>query len=79
MLSVRLPSDLAGQMPKKNRSAWVVQALRDRLRRERFAAIAQSAAASAQRDLEELERWEPATAPMPERRPRHAARSGARR
>ena len=74
MLSVRVPPDLEGQMPKKNRSAWVVQALRDRLRRERIAAIAESAAANAQRDLEELERWEPATAPVPERRSRHAAR-----
>jgi len=74
MLSVRVPPDLEGQMPKKNRSAWVVQALRDRLRRERIAAIAESAAANAQRDLEELERWEPATAPVPQRRSRHAAR-----
>ena len=74
VLSVRVPPDLEGQMPKKNRSAWVVQALRDRLRRERIAAIAESAAANAQRDLEELERWEPATAPVPERRSRHAAR-----
>ena len=74
VLSVRVPPDLQGQMPKKNRSAWVVQALRDRLRRERIAAIAESAAANAQRDLEELERWEPATAPVPERRSRHAAR-----
>jgi hypothetical protein len=74
VLSVRVPPDLEGQMPKKNRSAWVVQALRDRLRRERIAAIAESAAAHAHRDLEELERWEPATAPVPERRSRHAAR-----
>ncbi len=74
VLSVRVPPDLEGRMPKKNRSAWVVQALRDRLRRERIAAIAESAATNAQRDLEELERWEPATAPLPERRFRHAAR-----
>jgi hypothetical protein len=65
ILSVRIPKDLETRLPKRDRSAWVIQALRDRLRRERVRAIARDAAENAERELQTLREWETATAPLP--------------
>lgn len=72
LLSVRLPKDLEKVVPKKDRSAWVIQAIREQARRERIAEIAASAAEDSDRDLEILAEWEPATAPMPDTKKRKA-------
>ena len=74
ILSVRLPKDLERAVPRKDRSAWVVQAIRDRLRRERIKAIAQSAAEHEAQELEALADWEPATAPIDEPRRKKVSR-----
>lgn len=64
MLSVRLPKELERALPRKDRSAWVIDAIRDRLRRERIAAIARSAAAHADEELAVLHEWSKASAPL---------------
>ena len=63
VLSVRLPKDLDRTMPRQERSAWVIEAIRDRLRRERIEEIAQSAADHAEQELETLDDWAQAGAP----------------
>jgi len=73
-LSVRLPRDLEKALPKSARSAWAIRAMREQLRRDRIEAIAAAAAENAERDLEILNEWEPATAPLPERRRRKASK-----
>ena len=65
ILSVRLPKDLERVVPRKDRSAWVVEAIRERLRRQRIEAIARSAAEHESEELELLEDWESASAPLP--------------
>lgn len=72
ILSVRVPKDLEKVLPKKDRSAWVIEAIRERARRQRIAEIAASAAEDADRDLQILAEWEPATAPLPKTRKRKA-------
>ncbi len=62
VLSVRLPKELDQVLPRKDRSAWVVAAIRQRLRRERINAIAKSAAEHAKVEQETLSDWEPLTA-----------------
>ena len=74
VMSVRLPRDLERAVPRKGRSAWVIEAVRQRLRQERIEKIAQSAAAHAEEDLELLSEWEVAIAPVP-----RSARRKARR
>ncbi len=64
MLSVRLPKELDRALPRRDRSAWVIDAIRERLRRERIAAIAQSAADHADEELAVLDEWSAATAPL---------------
>ena len=63
-LSVRLPRELDRALPRKDRSSWVIDAIRQRLRRERIDEIAQAAAEHQREDLETLADWEPATAPI---------------
>jgi hypothetical protein len=65
MLSVRLPKELDRALPRKERSAWVLAAIREQLRRDRLLAIARSAGEHAADDLEILAEWEPAGAPIP--------------
>ena len=65
VLSVRLPKDLDKSLPRKDRSSWVITALREQLRQQRIKEIADDAAANAERDLEILAEWEPATASLP--------------
>jgi hypothetical protein len=74
ILSVRLPKDLEKMVPKKDRSAWVINAIREQARRQRIGEIAASAAEHAAQDLEILAEWEPATAPLPEPKKRKAKR-----
>jgi hypothetical protein len=77
VLSVRLPKELDTALPRKDRSAWVVEAIRQRLRRDRVRAIAESAAEHADEELEVLEEWVPANAALPDetrRRPRKGKR-----
>jgi hypothetical protein len=68
VLSVRLPRELDRALPRKERSAWVIGAIREQLRRERINSIAQSAADHEREELETLSEWEPATAPLRRRR-----------
>jgi hypothetical protein len=68
VLSVRLPKELDRVLPRRERSAWVIGAIRERLRRDRVKEIAQSAADHEREELEALRDWEPATAPL--QRPR---------
>ena len=65
ILSVRLPKELDRALPRKERSAWVVEAIRERLRRQRIEAIARCAAEHESEELQALEDWEPVTAPLP--------------
>ena len=65
IMSVRLPKDLERAVPRKDRSAWVIDAIRERLRRERIDEIARDAAAHSAEDLEVLADWEAASAPLP--------------
>ena len=74
MLSVRLPKELDDAMPKKERSAWVIAAIRDRLRRDRVGQIARSAAEHSERDLAVLAEWESAGAALPRAKPRKGKR-----
>jgi hypothetical protein len=67
ILSVRLPKELDRALPRKDRSAWVLDAVRERLRRERIEAIGRSAADHAAEELETLADWEPAKAPRHQR------------
>jgi hypothetical protein len=67
MLSVRLPNELNARLPRKDRSAWVVEAIRQRLRRERIRNIARSAADHPEEELEAIEQWSPVSAPLPEK------------
>lgn len=64
VLSVRLPQDLDRLMPRKARSTWVIDAIRQRLRRERIEAIAASAAEHANEELQTLEEWTAAAEPL---------------
>lgn len=64
ILSVRLPKDLDRAIPRKARSAWVVNALREQLISERMRALGESAAAHEKEELEALSEWESATAPI---------------
>jgi hypothetical protein len=73
-LSVRLPKDLERSLPRKDRSSWVIGALREKLRRERIREIAEDAAANTERDLQVVADWEPATAPLPRPRKRKGKR-----
>ena len=74
ILSVRLPAELDHALPKKERSAWVIGAIRERLRRERIHDIARSAAEHGHEELETLRDWEHATTPLQ----RRAKRGGTR-
>jgi hypothetical protein len=75
MLSVRLPKELDRALPRKQRSAWVIDAIRERLRRERIRAIAQAAAEHESVELDVAAEWEGAERPLNRRSSR---RSGAR-
>jgi hypothetical protein len=74
VLSVRLPRELDRALPKRDRSAWVIAAIRERLRRQRIESIAQSAAEHEREELETLSEWEPATAPLLQTRMRRSKR-----
>lgn len=63
-LSVRLPRDIDRVMPRRNRSAWVIQAIRERLITERMRLLGESAGLHEKEELEALAEWEPATAPI---------------
>jgi hypothetical protein len=68
VLSVRIPKDLATKIPRKDRSAWVIEAIRQQLRRQKIHQIAASAGRNAKRDSAALADWEPATAPLSDER-----------
>ncbi|HEV2292565.1 MAG TPA: hypothetical protein VGR35_01840 [Tepidisphaeraceae bacterium] len=74
MLSVRLPKELDRVLPRKDRSAWVIDAIRERLRRERISAIARSAAENADEELAVLAEWSKASAPLAGPRPSRRAK-----
>ncbi len=74
MLSVRLPRELDRALPRKDRSAWVIHAIREHLRREQIAAIAQSAADNEKEELAILREWSTSTAPLQSVRPRKVKR-----
>lgn len=65
VLSVRLPTELEKELPRQERSAWVLQAIRERLRRERVVALAECAAEHAGEELEVVNEWSAASAPIP--------------
>ena len=73
-LSVRLPRELDRALPRRDRSAWVIDAIRQRLRRERIGEIARSASEHEQEELEILHEWEHATAPLKPRQTRGVKR-----
>lgn len=73
-LSVRLPKDLEKALPKSDRSAWAIRAMREQLRRDRIEAIAAAAAENAERDLDILSEWEAVTPPLPGPRRRKASK-----
>jgi len=66
ILSVRIPKDIEKSLPRKARSAWVIDAVRQKLRKDRALALGLCAAENAERDLEILKEWEHATAPLPD-------------
>jgi len=70
ILSVRLPKDVEKSLPRKARSAWVIDALRQKARRDRLRAIAGSAGDNAERDLAILAEWEHVSPSLPEGKPR---------
>jgi len=74
ILSVRLPRELDQAIPKRDRSAWVLEAVRERLRRERIELIARSAAEHAHEDLEVAGDWEHASEPLEPRKSRRNKR-----
>jgi hypothetical protein len=69
-LSVRLPKELDRAMPRKARSAWVVDAIREKLISERMKRLGEAGAAYEKEQLEALAEWEPATAPLRLSRPK---------
>ena len=74
ILSVRLPRDLERAMPRKDRSAWVIDAIRERLRRERIGEIARAASDHADEELAVLEEWSATSAPVKSSKARKARR-----
>ena len=66
MLSVRIPEDVDTQLPRKDRSRWVIDAIRQKLRRERIRTIAGAASRHAKRDASALAEWEGTSAPLPD-------------
>ena len=74
IVSVRLPKDLDRSLPRKARSTWVIDAIREKLIRERMQRLADCAATHEKEDLEVLAEWEPATAPIEPPRKRRAQR-----
>lgn len=64
LLSVRLPRDLDVEIPKENRSAWVLEVIRDYVRKRKLQQIIESAAANHKRDMEVLSDWECAATPL---------------
>ena len=67
-LSVRLSNELDRALPGKRRSAWVLSAIRQRLRQEQIEATGRSAARHEGEELETLRDWEPAGRPLTKRR-----------
>lgn len=63
ILSVRLPKELDRVLPRKDRSAWVLDAVRQKLRRDRIEAIAKSAAEHSEQELETVRDWQHADVP----------------
>jgi hypothetical protein len=62
ILSVRLPKELDRALPRKARSAWVVDAIREKLINERMKRLGEAGAAHESEQLQALAHWEPATA-----------------
>lgn len=62
VLNVRLPKEIDKAIPRKNRSAWALDAFRKKIREDRARRLGEVAAQHAEAHLAELEAWEPADA-----------------
>jgi len=67
LISVRLSKDLDEAIPKRNRTEWVIEAIRAKLRQEALRSVTDGAASDHSRDLQALEEWESAATPAPRR------------
>jgi len=73
ILSVRLPKDIEKALPRKQRSVWVIDALRKKIVSDRALILGLAAAEHAEAHLKELELWEGVGVPR-EAIPREATR-----